>query len=204
MSTFRRFVASIAVAIAATAVMASSANAYNLSVSPAGGVTGGSQSLSFSDGGGIIRIVCPVTLDGTADAGAIGITGGSQNGQIDSVTVGACSGGRATALVADPWPVTIDTALGTLPNAMTGMSVAIGGWTFTYAVSILGIPVRCTYSGSALASFGVTGSNPYTTNGTLTMSGNSIPKFSGGAACPSSGRVNGSFALSPTQTLTVS
>jgi hypothetical protein len=193
-----------AVAMVAMAFAVSNASAYDVSVSPAGGITADSSSLTFSDAGGLINIVCPVTLDGTLDSGPITIAAGNPFGTIDGVTIGACRGGSAVALIGDPWPLQINRVLGTLPNAATGLLFDVVGASFELTVSIFGIPVRCLYSGTAGALMGATGSNPYTTSGTISVLGNTVPKAGGSSVCPSSGRLNGTFNLDPQQTLTIS
>jgi hypothetical protein len=197
-----KLVLTAAIAFVAMAFSVSTASAYDASVSPAGAYTATSSTLTFSDGGGVIRIICPVTLTGSLNAGPITIAAGNSIGNISGVRIGTCAGGSAVALVANPWNLTINNVRGTLPNAATGLEFDVNGAAFELTVRILGISVRCLYGGTAGALLGFTGANPYTTGG-ITVLGNTVPRVSGSGVCPSSGRLNGSFALSPAQTVTV-
>lgn len=198
-----KLVLTAAIAFVAMAFSVSTASAYDASVSPAGGITATSSTLTFSDASSVIRIICPVTLTGSLNAGPITIAAGNSIGRISGVTIGTCAGGSAVALVGSGWNLTINSTLGTLPNAATGLAFDVNGAAFELTVRILGISVRCLYGGTAGALLGFTGANPYTSGG-ITVLGNTVPKVGGSGACPSSGRLNGAFALSPTQTVSVS
>lgn len=192
-------------AAVAFALSCATASAYDMSFSPGGLISADSLfSLTFSDSGGLINVACPVTLTGSVDNGPIAMRPFNWFGDFWSSSTGSCSGGAATVLLTSP-PWEFDRYLGTAPNGLTGLLFAAYGFSFEVTVTILRIPVRCLYRGSIGILMALSGSNPYTTSPltALTLLGNSIPKSSGSAACPSSGRVSGSLLLFPAQTVTV-
>lgn len=203
MRFFKLAVASL-FAVLALGAAVQSAQAYDLSISPAGGVAL-SGILTFSDGGGVIRLTCPTTLSGSLDAGPVAAAAGSQLGAITSVRIGTCTGGTSVVLIGSGWPIVINTVLGTLPNAATGMLVDIQDFSWQLSFTVLGIPVACLFRGTAGGLFGLSGTTPYVTTGSFTVLGNTIPLASGAGACPRSGRFNGTLSgFTPAQTVTVS
>lgn len=202
MKQFKRAAAAVALALAALVALAGSAQAYNMAISLGGSISADSE-IVFRDSRGIINVTCKLTLDGTLAAGPIAIATGNQIGQVTGATVGTCRGGSVTFLVPAPWSVTINTALGTLPNAMTGLLLDIRDFAFELTVEILRFTVRCLYRGPAGVLVGVEGSNPYRTRDTIVFLGNTIAKDTGTASCPAAGAAAGTARLTPTQTITV-
>lgn len=200
MRLFKLAFASLVAALA-MGFSAQSASAYDLTISPAGGISA-AGTVSFSDAANVIRLICPQTLSGSLVAGPVSLSAGSQIGSIDTVTIGSCTGGSGLALVEAPWPIRISTHLGALPNGMTGFAAEIEGFAWELTVRILGIAVRCLYAGRLGALMGVTGSNPYT-SGSLSLVGNTVPKYAGSGACPASARFDGTLSFRPAQTFTV-
>lgn len=204
-------VAGAVVAALALALAVGSANAYDMEISPGGSVSMSSSSLTFSDTGGLIRVVCPVTLDGTLDGTSqIALVPGNAFGTITAATPGRCTGGIATALVARGWTLTINRVLGTLPGSMTGLLFDLSGLAFELNVTIL-LPVRCLYGGTAGGLLGTTLIWPgppapqYNLGPNWTvLTSVAIPKSaSSPSQCPASMRLNGTFALSSAQIVTV-
>lgn len=204
MFRFMRMVVAVVSAATMMAIAAAGASAYDMSVSPAGSFTATAATLTFSDGGGVINVACPVTLSGSLSAGSITMAAGNSVGSISGVSVGSCTGGSATALVGTSYDMRINTILGTLPNAATGLLFDVLGFSFEYTVRILTIQIRCLYSGTIGVLFGLSGTNPYTLSNSGVFLGNSVPKAAGHSACPSSGRFNGTMFISPGQTISVS
>lgn len=200
-----KLVLAATVALVAMAFAVSSASAaYTGSLSPGGTIASTASSLTFSDSGGLINIVCPVTLTGSLLTGPIATTAGSNFGTVTRVAIGTCRNGSAAALVGTGWAMNINTVLGTLPNAATGLLIDIVGASFNIRTTILGITVNCLYRGTAGALIAAAGTNPYTVGSIAVLSGVSVPFSSGDAVCPSSGRLTGTFGVpAPAQTLTI-
>lgn len=194
------------VAVLAMALSVQSAAAYDMTFTPGDvfSASTGAGTLRLSDGNGIINFSCPMTLEGALDTGPVPITAGSQFGTIDAVTVGSCAGGTIVTLTGVfGWALKTDTALGALPNGATGLQFTIEGFSWEITTRILGITVRCLYSGNLGAVAPLTGSNPYTTVSFTTL-GSTIPKAAGAGACPASTRASGTFTLDAAQSLAVS
>lgn len=187
------------------AISVSSAAAYDMSIRPAGSISLTSSSLTFSDAGNIIRVVCPMTLTGALFAGPITIARGNEFGGLSGGRIDPCTGGNAAAIFYSglPWETKVDTVLGTLPSSATGLLFEISGATFSLIVRILGLTTTCQYAGSFVALTGWTGSNPYTTTGSITVSTSSLAIEPGRPNCPRAIRLNGTFSLSPIQTITI-
>lgn len=205
MKQFKRAAAAVALALAALVVMAAGANAFSMSLSPGGAITATIGSLSFGDSRGIIRVSCPATLSGSLFTGPITLGGSSSIGTLSRTTVGTCasgSGGSASGSgLPGSWDMEVNTILGTLLNAATGMLLDVPGFAIVYTVLILGMPVRCLYSGTLGILFTLNGANPYTV-GTGTLLANPVPLASGSASCPASGIFRGTVVITPTQTVT--
>lgn len=196
------------VAAIALACAVSSASAYDMDIAPGGVVTAAAPALgplTFGDAGGLINVVCKVTLNGTLSGGPVTIAAGNQVGIVSGVNVGMCSGGTMAALFpgGTPYPITINRVLGTLSTGMTGLLYDIRGWSVDFTVTIVGIPVHCLYAGSLGWLVGVTGSNPYVTGTSTTVLSNSLGKIGGPGVCPASVQGRGTLDLSPQQTITV-
>lgn len=185
-----------AVVIAAFAVGAGAAAAGEFQFSPGGTITGASLgAVTFSSNG--ITITCNLTLRGTVTSARVPKVAGTSYGEITSVSIGRCSGGTAVVLNL-PWPVTYNSILGSLPERVTGVSLTVSGTGFK--LTTLGL--ECLYGGSVTSLLAVTGSNPYTTGLYAIPSGSSVPFVSGSPLCPRTGSMNGTFGISPQQTVT--
>ncbi|HEU4703412.1 MAG TPA: hypothetical protein VFS37_13095 [Conexibacter sp.] len=194
MSRTARLLALVAMAI--TAVAAGSAAAAEFQFSPGGTITGTSLgAVAFSGGG--ITISCPLTLSGTVTSARVPKVSGTSYGEITSVTIGRCSGGSASVLSL-PWPVTYNAILGSLPNAVTGVSLT--ATRLGFQLTALGI--SCLYGGSVATLLAVTGTNPYTTGLYAVPAGSSAPFVSGSFLCPRTGTMTGTFGITPQQTVT--
>jgi hypothetical protein len=192
------------VAAFAIACTADAATAIDMTVTPAGAATATSGGIAFSDGGGLVSVVCPLTLDETLGGGPIALAATNQIGVVSRATVGTCRGGTATLLLTTPWAIVINRVLGTLPGGMNGLLYDVTGFSVNLAVSILGISVNCLYGGSWGWLQAAGGTNPYTLSATIQALANLIPKVSGSASCPSTLRANGFFVQSPLQGATLS
>jgi len=203
MSSRKSFWAALAALSLWCALAAAPAQATTLAFSPAGAVSL-SGSATFRDASSIFSFNCAYTFDGTLNAGAVADAPGTQIGQLEVATVSTCSGPSFVGLLYDgePWPLTFEGWVGTAPGAVTGMRVKISDWAFQFHGNVLGVAMTCLYTGDVTGVIELSGSNPYAT-GSLVLDGNLVPKLSGGASCPSTGRWNGTLALSPSQAVTV-
>lgn len=190
-----RVLALAATAVAVAALGAGSAAAAEFQFSPGGTITGTSLgAVTFS--GGIFTITCNLTIRGTVTSARVVKVAGTSYGSITSVSIGRCSGGTA-AVSGLPWPVVYNAILGSLPNAVSGVSLTLQRARFSATFS----GITCQYGGDITSLLAVTGSNPYTTT-LYAVPGASVPLVSGSFLCPRTGSMSGTFALSPTQTVT--
>ncbi len=198
MRRFRRAVAVAASTLAALAAMAGAAHGYTFTISPGGAFEQTSSALTFSDSGGLINVVCPVTLSGSLSTGEISTEAGSRFGTIDGARVGTCRGGSAVVLTGTASTLSVSGFLGTLPFGVTGLLYNVTTMAIQLNVSIIGIAVTCLYKG-------VTGklvSLPNILNSTIL--GTTMSLVSGSASCPSAGRLNGLLGIRPAQTVSAS
>jgi hypothetical protein len=190
-----KLLALVALAAAALAAGAGSAFAASFQFNPGGTITGTSLGpVTFSGSG--INITCNLTLGGTVTSAVVAKVAGTSYGAINSVTIGRCSGGTA-AVSGLPWSVVYNAILGSLPNAVTGVSLTLQRTSFSVTFS----GITCQYGGDITSLLAVTGSNPYTTT-LYAVPGTSVPLVSGSFLCPRTGSMSGTFALTPTQTVT--
>lgn len=193
--------------IIATSIMALAAQsspAYVFTASPAGSFTLASGSITFTTA--IATARCPLTLDGTLDAGPTSFAAGSQFGTITRATIGTCTGGPTAALVGGGWPLTVAAVPAGLPDNATQLTAEIAGFSFQTTMTVLGINVVCLFQGPLDATIALTdtGTNTYSTSSVTLLSSPAIPKFSGAGSCPTRGTFAGTLSLSPIQTMTVS
>lgn len=185
-----------AVALVALAAGSGTAAAGEFQFSPGGTITGASLgAVTFSGSG--ITITCNLTIRGTVTSARVPKVSGTSYGEITSVSVGRCSGGTASVLGL-PWPVVYNSILGTLPEAVTGVSLTLQRTGFLMNA----IGLECLYGGSITSLLAVTGRNPYTTGLYAIPAGSSAPFVRGSAFCPRTGSMTGTFGISPTQTVT--
>jgi hypothetical protein len=185
-----------AVALVALTVGAGTAVAGEFQFNPGGTITGTSLGpVTFSSNG--ITITCPLTLRGTVTSNRVPKVAGTSYGEVTSVTVGRCSGGTARVLNL-PWPVTYNAILGTLPEGVTGVSLTVERTGFLLNT----IGLECLYGGTITSLLAVTGTNPYTSGLYEIPPGSSAPFVRGSFLCPRTGTMTGTFAISPTQTVT--
>jgi hypothetical protein len=94
-------------------------------IRPGGNITS-NGSVTFESEIGV-RIVCNVSLSGTFASGTIEATLPEPIGSVSRASATGCSGGTVTPLAEAraPWGIYVNQALGTLPEAVTGMSVRL-------------------------------------------------------------------------------
>lgn len=86
------------------------------------------SSLTFEAGG--LRVVCPVTLNGSFASASFPVTPGTRVGSFTSATVGTCTEGRAVVLTETlPWSLRYSSFGGTLPN-ITSLTFRLVGASF--------------------------------------------------------------------------
>jgi len=185
-----------AVALAALTAGGGAATASEFQFSPGGAITGTSLGpVTFSGSG--ITITCNLTIRGTVTSARVPKVVGTSYGEITSVSVGRCSGGTA-AVLGLPWPVVYNGILGTLPNAVTGVSLTVQRTGFLLTT----FGLECLYGGSLTSLLAVTGTNPYTSGLYAIPPGSSAPFVRGSIFCPRTGSMSGTFGITPTQTVT--
>lgn len=167
----------VAVVVASATMAASAGSAAAFSIALSGGpFTLTSNSVTFSDSGGLVRVSCAGTLEGTLDTGPIPLARGSAVGAVDGGAFDRCSGGGGAPLVVQPWDVEVESVQGTLPNGATGILLRLVDFQVLLTVTILGMPVSCLYAGPLGISLSLTGTNPYRTGTTATGLGSSLSR----------------------------
>jgi hypothetical protein len=197
----------LVVALSAMGILTANAFAVSASVERAGAVNATGSS-TFEGSG--ISIVCPLTLSNSLLRGPIVVARGNQIGEVTGVTIGACNGGAVESVLNTPWRLTINDSLPTVASLTTrnatGLLLNINGAAFN--LSVFGGFVNCLYSGTAGALLTMTHtareSVTYTANSLRALEGVSLPLARGGFGCPANGHFAGTFALSATQTITLS
>lgn len=184
------------VATLATLAFASAAASGDpFSISPAAGITAAALgALTFSIS--IVNIRCPVTLVGSINRGTLQTATGAQIGHVTRPTSGC---GEVVFLAASlPWEVKVASTRGSLPDAVTGLTLQVANLSFE--ATTLG--VRCLFRGAVEASVPLSPATdapqPYAM-GLLALTGNRVPLLRGDALCPSEAAVTGTLALSPAQ-----
>lgn len=196
----------VATALAMSLAVSSAATASRaISVAPGGSVTTTASNLTFRASVG--DIVCNVTLAGTLSTGPIAkVRAGSGVGSVTGPnTLSGCSDtipllNVAATNTALTWTIGYNGVFtGTLPNIMsvqlmntgTGFLLTLSGQSCLYRGNII---LDTTGSAATL----VRGLNVNTAG-----SNNDATLSAGGGVCPASGELFGSFALTPTQTMTL-
>lgn len=202
MLSFKKLALTCALALVATAAASSAALGATASISPGGAITATSNGRVTFAGSSIIRPECNLTIRGTLGTGPINKDApGGVLGSVTAVQIANCSGLDSVTVLGLPWTITYQSITGTLPNAVTAIRLNI----VAAAFEMRGLPVagNCLYGGTAPTILDVTGTNPYTSAGLRSL-GSTAPlgKRGGGIFCPGSGWLEGTFSLSPTQTIT--
>lgn len=179
------------------------AAAYDISFGAPADFTASGQ-VTFTDSQAGTPRRCQLTLSGTYGAGPIPAASGWQLGPAGSAAFSLCQVGAFTVLSAGaPWPMTIDSFLGTLPNAATGMRVNLPGFGFEQRTNVGGgVIVTCLYVGTLAYLVQFSGANPYAL-GSISLLGSTLPLVSGSPLCPSSGRLTGTLTASTAPTMTI-
>lgn len=169
-----RSIAIAALGALAFCVAAQSASAVSFSVegAPRAIAMASNGMITFS-AGGFFTVECNLTFNGTIQGGLIEKTVGTQFGQITSGSIGICLSGAIVALLT-PIPIRYRAILGTLPSAVTGIEFAL-----LEGITYQNGSVTCLYRGEIFELSAVRGSNPYTTTGNVSITGDNIGGGSG-------------------------
>ncbi len=197
----------VSAALVAMAFAVSSANAVEMSISPAGAISASSSNITFSGEG--LGIICAVTLSGIVARGPIPVRAEAQYGEITGVRWEGCSGGTIERPLGLPWRILISSTLPAVERLttrnLTGILSALVGTAIN--LSSFGGFVNCLYAGTTggLASFTHTGreSTSYTVAAIGSLSEIRVQFISGSGLCPRTGSFAGTFTFS-TQTVTLS
>jgi hypothetical protein len=193
---FSKLLLAMAVSAVALTAFASTAAADSVSIAPGGDITAASDGRLTLDTD-LVDIECDVILRGSLSTGRIAKVEGLLLGNVTAVTINNCPALVSASVDGLPWKLRYVRILGTLPNAVTGLVIALLGATFTVNAPIVG---SCSYSGNPEATIQAAGSNPYTA-GTISSDQTPLRLSRGGFLCPSPGRLIGDFTLSPDQTV---
>jgi hypothetical protein len=205
MHLHKRVILTLALGAAAVLAAAGTATAASGSISPGGAITSASLGgLTFDSS--VVDVICPLTLVGTLASGVIEKREGAHLGSISQVIVNnpACQNGSVGGILGLPWELTYDSIEGTLPDAVTALRFTINNVQFLVNATVIGLTAGCLYQGNANARLAASGSNPYVT-GLAASLANSINLFRDLniiPVCPTTGRLVGTFGLSPQQTVT--
>lgn len=175
-------------ALAVLAAGAGIASAATISFSPAGSIS--MESLGRTTfTGGAIRMECALRFRGALTRGAISTAAGTRFGELSGLEIASCAGGSITGILNLPWSWTM-TRL-----TESGLSFVINNFSIQLTVIIFGIPVVCLYSGNLPALLSLIAGN----TGLVATLTNSLAKFSGSAACPSTISLSSLFVFEPQQ-----
>lgn len=224
MISMKRLVTLLALALVATAVGATTAQAavVGVSISPAGEISQSSNgTVAFRESGGL-TISCNLTLRGTLSTTLVSSLERNAIGSVTAVTWSGCSGGEVRSVLNTPWPITIVGFLQAEARGVCNVLKTIGEANkealcgvllqitkTSFLLSALGGFVECLYGGTTesvtvLAPLTkVRGTTSSYTLGALTIIAgrNTFRRVSG--SCGATGTMTGSFnAASPTQTAT--
>jgi hypothetical protein len=199
----RKLFLTAAMALVALFAATGVASAANATVEPGGAISSVSLGkVSFSGSG--ITIRCNLTLNGSLARGPIELLRGRTLGSIREVLIRECEGGNVSAILNLPYTITIETILGTIPSAITGLLFTLPRAAFN--LSVFGGFVNCLYEGTQGALLGLTAvagtREPWRyTTGLITTLASRLPLRSG-SGCPPEGTMNGTFSLTR-QTISV-
>jgi hypothetical protein len=188
--------AGVLAALLALAFSASAAatEGFNLSVAEGelGRVRASAASLTFTDEGGMARVICEVQTTLTLNATVLNVEGAAA-GQVREIAVRTCSGGRVTPLTgALPWSVTYRGFTGTLPS-IEALLLRVAGASFL-SEALAGF-ARCLYRGNLdLATVRGASVTELRVNEATTLPLSATL----GAGCAASGVVRGSLRVAPT------
>ncbi len=174
-------------ALAATGVLAvlvGSASATRLAASSQT-TRGAWSALVFEAPSSGVRVICPMTFEGTLHSRTITKTAESLIGYITRVIVGEsrCTGGRVRILPESlPWHSRYGSFAGALPN-ITSITKRIVGAAWLLLINVLGTEISCLYRSTAAQP--VTGTLTREAGGLLTTDrlGGEITSSTGGI-CP--------------------
>jgi hypothetical protein len=192
----KRVLLTAGMTLVALLAMGGVAAAANATISPAGEIGAVNLGkLSFTGGG--ITVRCNLTIQSTLARGPIELARGRTFGRTFEVKIAECEGGQVSApLLNLPWTLTIESILGTIPSAITGLLFTLQRASFN--LSVFGGFVNCLYEGpqgALLAMTAVAGTRePWRyQNGLITMLATRLPLIRGGFGCPSEGTMSGTI-----------
>jgi hypothetical protein len=210
----RRALSLVAAALLTSLALAVSAQVATaeegLIPSPGGSITAASLGkVTFLAGES--RVVCNLTLRGqlngetgtekAPEAVVIPVVSGAHVGEVSEVSWRECEGGEIARVSGVPWALKFSRLLGTSPEGLSGFQYNLEGATIQF--SILGGFIRCTYRGALATLAALTHeSGPFYTSGLLRSLENEVALESG-AGCPATGKLRGTFALTPAQEVLV-
>lgn len=202
----KKLVLTASLALVALFAIAATASAYTATVRNAGAIsTVSSGKVTFT--AGTSRIECNLTLPGTLASSVATIEQevGQSLGAIEGtrVTWAECVGGTVSATLGASWNLKFNRIEGTLPERVTAVDFTIQNAEFL--LSTFGGFANCLYHGEAPVTMATntTRTVDVYTSGTIRTT-ESLFSLVSGSLCPSSGRMTGTFTMSPQQTITVS
>lgn len=184
-------------ALTLCALMASTATAATINISPGGSITAASLG-KFTFSSGAITIRCNWTLSGSLATSASAAVG-ARMGSVSRVEVASCEGGTFRSIENLPWELTFLRLLVNESGVTTGIEFNIRNLSYTLSVTIFGIVLDCAYSGTLPVLVRI---NAGVTE-LIRVLANSLSKTAGGGFCPETNSMTGTFGITR-QTITLS
>lgn len=190
-------------AVVVRTTLGGSASAQSLSLDPGGAITATSVGRLTSMFGSSVDLVnCDVQLRGSLVSTPVPKASGERIGAITGTSILNCALGVSLTPLSLPWDVEYNSISGTLPDSI--ISIGIGIARTQFQINNVPMTGTCLYEGPFTGAVPLSGSNPYTTSGTIANARFDLAKVSGSpiGLCANTGYVAGSLDLRPTQTIT--
>ena len=146
-----------------------------------------------------ISISCDLTLEATLERGEFDLEEPSSVGAVSTVEWSSCTGGSIRAVLGLSWDLRYDLALGSYPEALTGLELSIRD--LEVQLAVFGGFVNCLYTGDVTALAPLEQEEPEGAwlLGDLDVS--DTMALVSGAFCPTTGALAGTLMLEPQQRL---
>lgn len=197
LTTMRRTIILAALALATIAGASGSAAASSLSIAPAGAITATTVGRVTLVAPPINIIECAIQFTGSLAAGPVEKTPSTSIGAVTNLDIDDCNIDIGFTPLGIPWALEYVSTSGTLPNAVTGITVQVDRFQMRRDMPLVG---TCLYEGLAAFEIPLSGSNPYTT-GNVVSRRTTLARVSS-VFCPASEYIEGSFAITPAPTVT--
>jgi hypothetical protein len=189
--TAMRLIVAVASAIAAASCATPADASTGAIIEPAGAIEAPSSGkVTFGSGP---AVACDLTLVGSLVEGPIDVESGEAIGSITEAAFANCEGGSVAGVLNLPWTLRANAALGTPPEAATGLLLTIEG--MDLALTVFGGFINCLYGGAEGLLLTLNAGDPYTTGALSLLEAVQLAFVRGSGFCPSEGGLSGTFAL---------